>query len=109
MDTTTQMETLNVTVKKEHRLDNQQPSPGNRGRFNDQGLSRTCRVTGKRETSEMMKIWSDLYGNVQQGSQPGQRVTTFVEHIDYLGGFGLCHTLAMGHAQARIVKWESLA
>ena len=68
MDTTTQMETLNVKVKKGHVLGNQQPSPlmfG--GRFNDQGLTRTHQAVGKRKASERMKIWSDLCGNVQQG------------------------------------------
>ena len=71
MNATTQIEILNVNAKKFHVLGNQQPSPGNRGRFNDQGLSRTYQAVGKREASERVKIWSDLCGNVQQGCTKG--------------------------------------
>jgi predicted XRE-type DNA-binding protein len=70
MNTTTQLEMINVTVQKVHGLDNQQPSPlmfG--GRFNDQGLSRTNQAVGKcAAPHERLKIWSDLHRNMQHGS-----------------------------------------
>jgi len=78
-DATTQPVMAIVTAQKVFGLGDQQPSRLKTigGRFNDQSIARTCQAAGKRGAFERMKIWSDLYGNIQQGGQAQNCMVSF--------------------------------
>ncbi len=57
---------------------------------------------GEDTVAEAIAIPEEIRGKLPQDYGRDRGVMWF-----YLGGFGLCHTMAMGHAQARIIMWDS--
>lgn len=105
MNTTTQLEKVNVKVQKVRGLGNQQPSPvwGKVQRPSCRVLVDSKRRTPQRAGEDM--VCSALRDAAVR--KHGEGLTTLLEHKDYLGGFGIVHNESDG-AQNRIIKWDTL-
>jgi N4-gp56 family major capsid protein len=68
------------------------------------GLSGDAYFFGEDTCAEAIAIPEEMRGKIPTDFGRSKGVAWY-----YLGGFGLVHTTAMGHAQARIVKWDSAA
>ncbi|MDI6789406.1 MAG: hypothetical protein QME44_01765 [Thermodesulfobacteriota bacterium] len=58
---------------------------------------------GEDTVAEAIAIPEEIRGKLPQDYGRDRGVAWF-----YLGGFALCHTTAMGQAQARVIMWDSL-
>lgn len=66
------------------------------------GASGDAFFFGEDTVAEAIAVPEEMRGKIPTDYGRSQGVAWY-----YLGGFGLCHTTAMGQEQARIVKWDS--
>jgi len=74
------------------------------GTFTANAASDDAYFFGEDTVAEAIAVPEEMRGKIPTDYGRSQGIAWF-----YLGGFGLCHTTAMGEAQARIVKWDSAA